>query len=259
MSADPAIEMSGVSVSHPRSPGVVLIEDVNWTVNPGEFWVVAGLQGSGKTVLMETAAGLYPQMSGEVRVFGGHVHGGGLDDPEVPATRLKLGLVFDGGGRLFPSLSVLENIALPWCYHHNRTLTEAIVELAPLIEYMRLDKLLEQPPTRIGRSWARRVALARALAAGPELLLLDNPLSGMDTVHLRWWRGFLAEITKGHPALGGHPLTVVAASDELRPLLSIGHRFALAHDRRWRILGTAADVMAVRGEDGVRDVLGEND
>lgn len=251
--------MTGVRVSHPRSPGVALIEGVDWTVNPGEFWAVAGLQGSGKTVLLETASGLYPQAEGEVRVFGKPVHGGGPDDTDIPATRLRLGLVFEGGGRLFPSLSVMENVALPWCYHRNRTLAEAREALNPLIEYTRLDKLLDQTPGRIGRSWARRVALARALAVGPELLLLDNPLSGLDIAHLKWWRGFLTDAVRGHAALGDHTLTVVVSSDELRPLLPLAQRFALAHQGKWRILGSADEVINQRSEEGVRDLLGESD
>jgi ABC-type transporter Mla maintaining outer membrane lipid asymmetry ATPase subunit MlaF len=258
-SVDPAIAMDGVRIVQPRNPGVVLIDDVCWTVMPGEFWVVAGLQGSGKTALLETASGLSPQAHGSVRVFGEGVDGGRSESDELPGLRRRLGLVFEGGGRLFPGLNVFENIALPWCYHRNVSLADAAVDLAPLIAYLRLDKLLDQAPGRIGRAWARRVALGRALALGPELLLLDNPLSGLDTAQMRWWRTFLSDASRGHPALGGVPLTLVVASDELRPLLPLGQRFALAHDGRWRILGTGADVLAARGEDGVRDIFGETD
>jgi ABC-type transporter Mla maintaining outer membrane lipid asymmetry ATPase subunit MlaF len=259
MSVAPSIVLQGVRVVHSRNPGIALIDEVDWTVNPGEFWVVAGLQGSGKTLLLETAAGLTPQGEGRVFLFGEEVSGGRQEADELPEIRQRLGLLFDGAGRLFPSLNVFENIALPWCYHRNGSLAEAAEVLAPLINYLQLDKLLDQVPGRLGRAWARRVALGRALALGPELLFLDNPLSGIDTAHLRWWRNFLVDAPRGHPALGGRPMTLVAASDELRPFLSLGHRFALAHEGRWRILGSAADVLAAREDAGVREILGDND
>jgi ABC-type transporter Mla maintaining outer membrane lipid asymmetry ATPase subunit MlaF len=259
MSDIPSIEMQDVRVVHSRNPGVTLIDEVGWVVRPGEFWVVAGLQGSGKSVLLETAAGLTPQGGGSVRIFGEEVQGGQRDPEEVSEVRRRLGLVFDGNGRLFPSLNVFENIALPWCYHRNASLADAAEALGPLLEYLHLDRLLDQRPGRLGRAWARRVALGRALATGPELLLLDNPLSGLDMAHVRWWRTFLSDASRGHAALGGRPLTLVAASEELRPLLVAGRQFALAHGGRWRLLGSTEDVLSAREDDGVRELLGDND
>jgi ABC-type transporter Mla maintaining outer membrane lipid asymmetry ATPase subunit MlaF len=254
----PVIEMRDAQVSHPRMPSVSLLGGVDWTVRSGEFWVVAGLQGTGKTVLLETAVGLHPHTAGTVLLFGRAVYGGRDHDDDLPATRRRMGMVFEGAGRLFPNLTVLENIVLPWCYHENRTPEEALKFLAPLFAALAIEDILDHPPSRLGQAWARRAALARALALGPELLLLDNPLSGLDAPHLRWWRGFLAQAARGHPALG-RALTLVVATDELRPLLSLGHRFALAHGHGWRVLGTADDVLAARDEPGVRELLGDND
>jgi phospholipid/cholesterol/gamma-HCH transport system ATP-binding protein len=250
----PIIEMSGVRLAHSRAPGVSMIEGIDWTVRPGDFWVVAGLQGSGKSMLLETAAGLHPQSAGSVRLFGQPVTGSEGD--ELFPLRRRVGLVFDGAGRLFPGLTVFENLALPWCYHHNAPLGDAVSALGHVIEALSLDRILDVAPSRLGRAWARRVALGRALALQPEVLLLDNPLAGLDTAHLRWWRQFLAQARLGHAAAGGRPLTLVTATDELRPLIPLGTQFALVHQRRWMPLG-GPDAVRQCHEPILQEILGE--
>lgn len=226
------------------------LRSVDWRVSEGELWVVAGAQGSGKTALLETLAGLIPAAAGSVRLLGRAVHGSGDHEAVLRETRRLMGLVFDGNGRLFSGLTVGENILLPWCYHRNATTTEGIAALGPLIRHLQLESLLSRTPASVGRSWSRRVALARCLALGPRLLLLDNPLAGLDAVHLRWWRGFLAEARAGHPVLGGFPLAIIAATDAVRPYLGLDPRFALVEGGRWRILPGVESVLAATGEDG---------
>ena len=97
------------------------------------------------------------------------------------------------------------------------------------------------------------LAMGQGFAASPSGLL------AVLTASFAWKLGSVWS-QRGLPrALGGRPLTLVAASDELRPFLSLGHRFALAHEGRWRILGSAADVLAAREDAGVREILGDND
>jgi ABC-type transporter Mla maintaining outer membrane lipid asymmetry ATPase subunit MlaF len=253
----PIITLDGVRILHPHNPKTSLLNDVSWQVEAGSFWVVAGLQGSGKSALLETIAGIRPQASGSVQLFGETIPVRSDDALALTEIRRRMGLLFKGNGRLFPALSVLENLALPRCYHRNETLSEAASDLAPLIDYLELDGLLEQIPSHLGSSWSRRVALGRALAQQPELILLDNPLSGLDTTQMRWWRNFLRDASRGHPALGGHPLTLVITTDELTPLLPLGHQFALTHAGRWTVLGDRASVHTARSQEGVREILGE--
>jgi phospholipid/cholesterol/gamma-HCH transport system ATP-binding protein len=250
--ADPAVvlETDALEVARAASGEGVRLGPLDWRVSRGEFWVVAGPQSSGKTALLETLAGLLPAAGGCVRVFGRPVHGLGDDEASLRETRRRMGFVFDGDGRLFSGLSVAENLVLPRCYHRNEDPSEALAALAPLIRHLQLESLLSRGPASLGRSWSRRVALARCLALGPELLLLDNPLAGLDPVHLRWWRGFLADALAGHPVLGGEPLAIVATTDAIRPYLPLHPRFALVEGDRWRILPEVDSVLAATGEDG---------
>ena len=253
-STTPALETRSLGIASSTSMGGVSLQAVDWTVDTGELWVVAGAQGAGKTALLETLAGLIPAAAGEVRVFGRRVDASGDDDAGLRETRRRLGLVFDGSGRLFSALSVAENILLPWCYHQNRSHDEALREFEPLIGYLQLESILSRKPASLSRSWSRRVALARSLVLEPSLLLLDNPLAGLDAVHLRWWRGFLAEALAGHPLLGGQPLTIVATANAVRPYVGLDPRFALVASGHWRILSNIEAVLAATGEEGFRDL-----
>jgi ABC-type transporter Mla maintaining outer membrane lipid asymmetry ATPase subunit MlaF len=231
--------MSNVTVVHSRSPRLPVVSGVDWDVLPGECWVVTGLQGSGKTALLETAAGLRPYSEGQVQVFGTPVQGAESD--EVAQVRRRIGLVFDGHGRLFGAETVLENVALPLCYHANRSLEDVSEEVMSFLKLLGLEGWANQAAGRIGRAWAHRVALARALILRPDLLLIDNPLTALDASHVRWWRYFLVRLLEGHPGLGGKPMTLVLATDEPRPLLSIGQKFAVTHGGKWRCLGGRAE------------------
>ena len=248
--------MVGVSLPHRRLEGDTVLSGVNWEVAAGECWVIAGLQGSGKTQLLETAAGLHPVSAGEVRLFGEVL------DPSAPdentGIRQRFGLVFEGTGRLFPALTVLENILLPIQYHRNLDPAEAVDSVGDLLQVLELESIADHRPSRLTRAWARRVALARALALRPEVLLLDNPLTGLDHAHVRWWRTLLGQFITGHALFGGEPRTVLIASDDLRPLLSVGQEFALAHQGQWQILGDRAAVSASPNP-FLRDLLDEVD
>lgn len=248
----PLVQLNSVAIQHPAAPGVWLLESVNWTVHPGEFWVVAGMQGSGKTALMETAAGLRPLIQGDVELFGQRITG--REGDRFRDHRRRLGVVFEGGGRLFNHLTVAENIALPLRYHRDCTLEDVQDEVVPLIELFGLQRMAGVQAGRLGRVWAQRVALARALILRPELLFLDNPLAGMDVQQTRWWRRFVQELAQGHPQFGNTPMTLVVACDDLRPWLDLGKQFVLAHDRQWRILGSRAEV-AASSEELVREMI----
>jgi phospholipid/cholesterol/gamma-HCH transport system ATP-binding protein len=242
--------MHGVTVTHPRTPSVPLLTGVDWEVRAGECWVVTGMQGSGKTALLETAAGLHPNLAGDVLVFGESVR----NPARIARIRRRVAMVFDGHGRMFPRMTVFENVALPVCYHDDLALAGASGRVNDLLGAMDLERVSDVPAGRLGRAWARRAALARALAMQPEVLLLDNPVTGLDAAHLRWWRAFMVRLLAGDPLLGGRPLTLVIASDEARPLLSLGHRFAVVHDGTWRVVGDRAAFE--RAEDSVaRDLL----
>jgi len=230
----PAIRMQDVTVSSRRDVTHAVVTSVNWTVAPGEFWVVGGLQQSGKTdLLMLTAGLLYPQ-SGSYELFGRETRD--LGEAEL-AERLRVAYVFDHG-QLFNQLTIAENIALPLRYRNNLEAVEAVRETLDLLELLELTPLAEATPASVSRDWLKRAALARALVLRPRLLLCDHPLSGLGTRHRQWWLQFLDQLWRGHERFGGEPMTVVVTTEDLAPWQQPEHRLALLRTQQFLSLGT---------------------
>lgn len=229
------VELQGVVVASPVHPDQPLVRGVDWKIGARDWWVVAGLAGSGKSGLLATAAGLLRPLAGRQWIFGQEV--GEVSGDDLAAERVRLGFVFAEGGRLFRSLTVLENVALPYCYHNDCAEAEALAEVAGLLELLGLGFVAQAPATRLIPAWRVRVALARALVLRPQVLFLDDPLRGLDARHRAWWFRFLAELAQGHPRLGGEPVTLVVATEDVRPWLKDGRRFALLNQQQWMPLG----------------------
>jgi len=229
----PTIDMRGVTIGALRDSSIIVAEDVNWRVEPGEFWVLAGLHGAGKSDLLMLTGGVMAPVRGSYDFLG---EGMPIFSEERLAHRLKLGLVFDGGC-LFNQLTVAENIALPLRYHRNLSETQAEAGVATLMELMELSHCAHTLPGALGRHWQRRAALARALVLKPELLLLDAPLSGLDQREQNWWFGFLDQLSRGHPYYENRPVTIVVATANLRSWRGQAQRFALLDNRRFTAIG----------------------
>jgi len=250
-SSGPAMEMHGVTVSTRGDVDTVVVENVNWTVAPGDFWIVGGLQGAGKSDFMLTAGGLAGPTQGTYRFFGEEMPI--FEDHRLPE-RLRLGFVFDGG-QLFNRLTVAENVALPLRYHHNLTRAQADSEARRMLELTGLEPLADSTPGAIGRNWRKRVGLARALMLKPEVLLLDNPLAGLDLRHGNWWLKFLGELSRGHEFCDGRPMTLVVTADDLRPWRQCAKQFAALKDKRFLVLGSWEQIGAAPDE-LVQELLG---
>ena len=236
----PVIELVKVSVGAGGRPDSAALEGINWRISAGDYWIIGGLPGSGKSDLLATLAGLYRPLGGTLKLFGSDV--AELSEDDFMAARLRIGLVFEGGGRLFNQLSVAENVALPLRYHRNRTGVETGERVQALLDATGLTPWAESTASRINLARRQRVALARALAMSPEALLLDNPLGGSGLQEARWWRDFLAQLAGGHELLRGRPVTLVVACHDLRPWADQGKQFALLKQKRLQALGGRAEL-----------------
>jgi ABC-type transporter Mla maintaining outer membrane lipid asymmetry ATPase subunit MlaF len=229
----PAIEMRGVNVAAMRDASFTVVEDVDWLVAAGEFWVIAGQEHSGKSDLLMLAAGLMAAAGGSCKLFGRETKDFG--EAEL-AERLRVGFVFQDG-QLFNQLTIAENVALPLRYQKNFTAAEAAGEVQMLLGLLELAPLADVTPANVAANWRQRAALARALILRPEILLLDNPLAGLGARHRQWWLRFLEQLAHGHEHFGGQPTTIVATADDLRPWQGTRRKFALLHDKKLILLG----------------------
>ncbi|HEY0551741.1 MAG TPA: hypothetical protein VGF13_19200, partial [Verrucomicrobiae bacterium] len=112
-----------------------------------------------------------------------------------------------------------------------------------LTELLKATDIMEfagHTPSMLARQWKRRAALARALSLRPELLLLENPLRGLDARHALWWTTFVKELWRGHDLLRGKAMTVIVSTDEFRPWREAGAQFATLHQQAFETIGGTA-------------------
>jgi ABC-type transporter Mla maintaining outer membrane lipid asymmetry ATPase subunit MlaF len=240
----PLIQMEGVAAGSLADANAVAVEGINWNVNAGDYWVVAGLQGSGKSDFLMMTAGLTAPTAGVYRLFGEPMPI--FDDARLP-TRLRLGLVFDGG-QLFHHLTVWENVALPLRYHRNLSKAETEAPVRRLLESLELGSWANATPGALGRSWQKRAGLARALSLEPDVLLIDNPLAGLDLRQTNWWLDFLGQLAKGHPLRQGRPVTLVVTTADLRPWKGRAGHFAVLKNKQFVVLGSWQQLEAASDE-----------
>ena len=145
------------------------LDGIDITVNAGEYFVVLGPTGAGKTILLETIAGLR-------RVRRGTVHIDNEDVTQLPPERRGVGFVYQDYA-LFPHLTVAANIAFGLRLRRRKNVDHSVARIAALLG---IDTLQSRMPRDLSGGEQQRVALARALAVAPRVLLLDEPLSALD-------------------------------------------------------------------------------
>jgi len=234
------IEMRGVAVGAGEEPDFIVLNDVNWSVAAGEFWVIGAPHHSGKSDLLMTTAGLMPPVGGSYKFYGKKTR---IFDESRLADRLRMGIVFEQS-QLFHYLTVGESIALPLQYHQNLKEDEAMAAIDDLLHATDLKPLADALPSNLPQNWQKRAGLARALALRPDILLADNPLGALDSRHSRWWRRFLDELSRGHKWLNEKPLTIVATTDDFRPWRGSRLKFALLKEKNFVPLGSWNDLLS---------------
>jgi ABC-type transporter Mla maintaining outer membrane lipid asymmetry ATPase subunit MlaF len=228
-----AIDMRGLSVGSMRDLNSIAVEDVNWSVKAGDWWVISGLQGSGKTDFLMLTGGMMAPASGSYRFLGEEMP---IFEDHRLKDRLKLGFVFENG-QLFNHLTIAENISLPLRYHSNLSEADADAEVQRLLELTELAPWADSTPGAMARNWQRRAGLARALILRPEVLLLDNPLAGLDLRHRAWWLNLLEQLSRGHEWMNGRPMTLIVTTNDLRLWRGGARQFALLREKHFVVLG----------------------
>ncbi|WP_075259141.1 ABC transporter ATP-binding protein [Herbaspirillum camelliae] len=170
------LEVEHLSIRYPRTPAPA-VDAVTLRLAPGELGALIGPSGSGKTSLLRAVAGLEPAQAGLIRLDGQLLEGGGV---RVPAEQRRIGMVFQDFA-LFPHLNVADNIAFGLRGRHKSERSAIVAEMLALVG---LPEAGARFPHQLSGGQQQRIALARALAPQPRLLLLDEPFSSLD-VELR--------------------------------------------------------------------------
>ncbi|HET9316008.1 MAG TPA: ATP-binding cassette domain-containing protein [Vicinamibacteria bacterium] len=175
MSEEPVVSFRDVHLSFDRP----ILRGVSFDLRSGTTKVVLGGSGSGKTTILRIILGLLKPDSGSVRVDGAEVTG--LTEDQLRDVRLKVGMVFQEGA-LFDSLTVGENVGYRLVEDGQLGPDEVKTRVREMLGYVGLDPFYDHMPSQLSGGQRRRVAVARALVARPQLMLYDEPTTGLDPI-----------------------------------------------------------------------------
>jgi iron(III) transport system ATP-binding protein len=237
--SEPYLELSGVEK---KFGAFTALRDINLGVAQGEFVCFLGPSGCGKTTLLRIIAGLEVQTAGTVRQAG-------RDISRLPPAQRDYGIVFQSYA-LFPNLSVFDNVAYGLV---NRRAPRAAIaaRVAELLKLVGLPDAGAKYPSQLSGGQQQRIALARALATSPGLLLLDEPLSALDALERVRLR---QEIRLLQQRLG---VTTIMVTHDQEEALSMADRIVVMNQGAIEQVGSALEIYREPASPFVADFVGK--
>ena len=216
--SEPLIRVQNVTVAF---GGQGVLRQITLDIPRGETIAVIGESGSGKTVLLKTLIGLVWPTRGEVGFDGRQLRN--LDQRELTQQRIRFGFVFQNAA-LFDSMTVEQNIAFPLREHSELT-KEAIRErvMAGLAEVGLAESIVRKKPAELSGGMRKRVGLARALVMQPEVLLYDEPTTGLDPIVSDVINELIMRTRKRHP------VTSVVVTHDMKTARKVADRIVMIY------------------------------
>lgn len=212
-----------------------VLKGITLGVERGTTFVILGSSGSGKTVLMKHVIGLLKPDRGLVRVDGVEISK--LAGKELTEARRRFGMVFQGAA-LFDSMTVFENVAFPLKEKqrgiHLDELRARVVEKLRVVDLG--EEVLELWPAQLSGGMKKRVSLARALVAEPQVVLYDEPTTGLDPITVDYVDDMIVTAQR---KLG---VTSMVISHDIASSFKVADRLAVLYDGRIAAQGTPAEV-----------------
>ena len=210
-----------------------VLEGVTLQVPRGKVTALMGPMGGGKTTTLRLIGGEHGPQAGAVLFDGQDL--ARMDKQQLYAVRRRMGVLFQYGA-LFPDISVFENVAFPLREHTE--LPEAIIRNIVLMKLnaVGLRGARDLMPAEVSGGMARRIALARAIALDPDLIMVDEPFSGLDPISLRTAANLIRQLTD---SMG---LSCIFVSHEITQTLAIADHVIVLANGRVALQGTVDDV-----------------
>ena len=226
------IEASGLKKSF---AGHGVLDGVSFRIENGESVAIIGRSGGGKSVLLKHLIGLLKPDAGEVRIDGENITP--MNERQLLRVRRKFGMVFQGAA-LFDSMTVAENVAFGLRRHEHLTETEVTRRVAEVLEVVDLPGTENKNPAELSGGMRKRVGLARAIIYEPQIVLYDEPTTGLDPI--------VADsidklIMRAHSRL---KITTVVVTHDMRTARRVGQRVMLLHDKKIYASGKPEDFFA---------------
>jgi molybdate/tungstate transport system ATP-binding protein len=217
------------------------LREINLSIEEGEFFILMGSTGAGKTVLLEALAGLIPIKNGKIFISG-------KDVTRLPPEKRGIGIVYQDYA-LFPHMTVMENIKYG-LHFHKLDEDDAEKRLRKMVEELDLPHLGNRLPLHLSGGELQRVALARALMVKPDVLLLDEPLSALDPNFREGIRHNLKRLHQSSHA------TFLMVTHDFAEALSLGDRGAVINHGRIEQIGHIEDIFRRPGTQFIAEFVG---
>lgn len=219
----------------------VVLKDVSFQLNKKENLVVLGKSGSGKSVLIKCIVGLIRPDHGSINIFGNEVQG--LNLKELNAIRRRIGFLFQSAA-LYDSMSVRENLTFPLLRMKEKIKTKEMnARIEEVLENVGLADAIDKMPSQLSGGMRKRIGLARTLVPGPDIILYDEPTTGLDPVTSGEISGLINEIREKY-----HTSSLIITHDMACARMT-SDRMLLLQDGEFHTGGTYDELSASTDED----------
>ena len=175
MDSDKVLELTHLAKSFEDNE---VLKDINLTVLKGETLTILGKSGTGKSVILKCIIGLIVPDNGRVEVFGKDIFK--MSENELKNTRIKIGFLFQGSA-LYDSMTVRENLEFPMLRQGNHTDSKEMTgKVEEVLNSVGLIDAIDKMPSELSGGMKKRIGLARTLILYPEIILYDEPTTGLD-------------------------------------------------------------------------------
>jgi len=233
---------------HKSFARLVVLNGVSLSIRHGESLVIIGASGSGKSVLLKHIVGLLKPDSGEVWFDGQRIDT--LPERQVMQIRERFGFLFQMGA-LFDSLNVFDNVAFPLVEHTQLSPAEIRQRVQHKLELVGLPNIGQKMPGEISGGQKKRVALARAIALEPDVILYDEPTTGLDPIRADVINELILKLKRELN------ITSITVTHDMQSAFKIGDRIVMLHEGKLIFDGTPEEIQRSQDLTVRRFVLGE--
>ena len=226
------IEFKNVSKSFSGKP---VLREMNLAIDKGEVMFIIGTSGVGKSVTIKHLIGLLRIDAGEIWFDGERVDQ--IPERNLAPLRKRIGMVFQSS-TLFDSMTLAENVALPLRKHQGMAHHAALEEAKRRLAQVYMDEYADRYPTELSDGMRKRAAIARTLALSPDVVLFDEPTTGLDPISARRIDRLIRELAK---SLG---VTAVVVSHDPPSIFGIADRVAFLYRGVVHVVATPAELRA---------------
>ena len=212
-----------------------ILDGVAFGIEKGEALVIIGRSGGGKSVLLKHIIGLLRPDAGQVVIDGEDITQ--MTERELIRVRRKFGMVFQGAA-LFDSMNVAENVGFAFRRQKEFTEKEIALKVAEALDMVELSNVEHKRPSELSGGMRKRVGLARAIIYHPEIVLYDEPTTGLDPIVSDSIDKLIMRVTERLK------VTTVVVTHDMRTARRVGHRIALLHNKRIYVTGPPEDIFA---------------